>query len=231
LDDGPRDIRIPGLKPGDLDFMVVVEIWRYPVKSMAGEPLKETTVGLQGLPGDRIIHVRDGHGHPVSARSYPALLSHRAALGSDGEPLVDGRPWSSLPVRADVEKAVGPGAQLVRSLQDDRFDILPLLVATDGAIEAFGYDGRRLRPNLVIGGVEGLTERGWEGRKLRIGRALISLADLRERCIMTTVDPDTGVRDLSVLRKIRREFGGRLALNAWAQEEGDIRVGDQAELL
>jgi uncharacterized protein YcbX len=104
-------------------------------------------------------------------------------------------------------------------------------VATDGAIQAFGYDGRRLRPNLVIGGVEGQAERSWEGRKLQIGQALISLADLRGRCIMTTVDPDTGVRDLNVLRKIRREFGGRLALNASAEGEGTIRVGDRADLL
>jgi hypothetical protein len=42
-------------------------------------------------------------------------------------------------------------------------DVLPLLVATDGAIKAFGYDGRRLRPNLVIAASRvsnGSTE-GW----------------------------------------------------------------------
>jgi hypothetical protein len=36
-----------------------------------------------------------------------------------------------------------------------RFDVLPLLVATDGAIAALGEDGRRLRPNVVVGGVDG----------------------------------------------------------------------------
>jgi hypothetical protein len=41
----------------------------------------------------------------------------------------------------------------------ERFDVLPLLVATDGAINHMGFDGRRLRPNIVIGGVEGMKER------------------------------------------------------------------------
>jgi len=39
----------------------------------------------------------------------------------------------------------------------ERFDVLPLLVATDGAIRALATDRRRLRPNIVIAGVEGLA--------------------------------------------------------------------------
>ena len=95
----------------------------------------------------------------------------------------------------------------------ERFDILPLLVATDGAIAAFGRDGRRLRPNIVIGGVQGLAERHWEARGLIIGPAAVYLDSLRERCIMTTYDPDTLEQDVEVLRDIRRRFDGRLALN------------------
>ena len=77
----------------------------------------------------------------------------------------------------------------------ERFDVLPLLVATDGAIAAFGYDGRRLRPNIVVGGVEGLTESDWPGACLRIGDVRIGVQDLRQRCIMTSFDPDTQVQD------------------------------------
>jgi len=33
--------------------MHIAEIWRYPVKSMAGEPLSEAALGLTGIPGDR----------------------------------------------------------------------------------------------------------------------------------------------------------------------------------
>jgi len=41
-----------------------------------------------------------------------------------------------------------------------------MLVATDGRHRAFGYDGRRLRPNIGVGGVEGLAERDWPGKAL-----------------------------------------------------------------
>jgi uncharacterized protein YcbX len=110
------------------------------------------------------------------------------------------------------------------------FDILPLLVATDGAIAAFGHDGRRLRPNLVIGGVAGLDERDWEGRALRVGNVVIALADLRGRCVMTTYDPETLAQDPDVLRSIVRRFNGRLALNAAVASGGAIAVGDTVEL-
>ena len=202
--------------------MFVAQLWRYPVKSMGGESLQVADVRTGGIAGDRVVHAVDAHGRLVTARSHPALLAHRVALGPDGEPVVDGRPWES----ATVE-----GVRLVRAAGGHRFDILPLLVATDGAIAAFGRDGRRLRPNIVIGGVEGLAEREWEGRRLRIGNAVIQLEDLRERCIMTTFDPDTQEQDVEVLRSIRRDFGGRLALNAAVDVPGILRVGDPAELL
>ncbi|HVE43204.1 MAG TPA: MOSC N-terminal beta barrel domain-containing protein [Planctomycetota bacterium] len=211
--------------------MRIQELWRYPVKSMAGECLERAELGPDGVAGDRLLQVRDARDRVVTSRSRPALLSHRGTLGPDGEPLVDGRPWATPEVDRDVEAAAGPGARLVRAEAQDRFDILPLLVATDGAVAAFGHDRRRLRPNLLIGGVSGLDERDWEGRRLRVGSVVIELVDLRERCVMTTFDPDTQVQDVEVLRKIRRDFGGRLALNARVLEGGRIAVGDAVELI
>jgi hypothetical protein len=208
----------------------VSELWRYPVKSMGGERLSETEVGIGGLPGDRLVYVVDASGQIVSARTRPRLLAHHAAY-VDGEVLVDGRPWDSPAVARDVEAATGPGGHLVAARGPERFDILPLLVATDGAIAALGHDGRRLRPNIVLGGVPGLAERAWEGRQLQIGDAVIGLATLRERCIVTTFDPDTVEQDVDVLRFIGRAFGGTLALNAWAGQPGTIAVGDEAHLL
>ena len=120
---------------------------------------------------------------------------------------------------------------LVQSDPDDRFDILPLLVATDGMLAAVGYDRRRFRPNLVIGGVPGLSERQWEGARLRIGPVIIGMDDLRERCIMTTFDPDSGEQDLEVLRRVQKEFMGRLGLNSYVVAPGHISVGDTVELM
>ena len=75
--------------------MHLAEIWRYPVKSMAGERLDRVTAGPSGITGDRVVQVYDGRGRLVTARTHPRLLGLRATLGADGEPMVDGRPWAS----------------------------------------------------------------------------------------------------------------------------------------
>jgi uncharacterized protein YcbX len=139
--------------------------------------------------------------------------------------------WTKPEVREKVVNIVGPGARLVRDESSDRFDVLPLLVATDGAIAAFEYDGRRLRPNLVIGGVDGLAERSWPGQCLRIGDVIIGIHDLRGRCIMTTFNPDTLEQDRQVLTDIVRKFDGTLALNCYVIQGGEIRAGDAVELV
>ena len=211
--------------------MLISELWRYPVKSMAGERLQDTMLRVDGIPGDRALYVIDGRGQILSARTKPNLLKHRATFDDDGDVLVDGRPWRSPEVATEVRAAAGPDALLVPATGPERFDILPLLVATDGAIQAFGHDGRRLRPNIVVSGVEGLTERGWQGRLLAAGQAVIALADLRGRCIITTWHPDTVTQDVDVLRHIHTAFDGTLALNAWAGREGRIAIDDPAELL
>jgi uncharacterized protein YcbX len=210
--------------------MHVAELWRYPVKSMAGEPLEAAMLGEAGIAGDRLLAIFDAGGAVVTARTRPRLLGHRATLGADGEPLVDGRPWTDPGVARDVEAAAGPGARLGRIGVADRFDVRPLLVATDGAIATLGLDRRRFRPNLLIGGVPGLEERRWEGRLLRAGSCLIAVADLRARCVMTTFDPDTQAQDLGVLRRIVRELDGTLALNCHVARGGPVRVGDVVAL-
>ena len=211
--------------------MYVAEIWRYPVKSMAGEQLQSAQLSPSGIDGDRVIQVRNAQGRAVTSRTHPGLLGHQAALDEEGSPLVDGRPWTDLTALAAVQQIVGPGAQLVHDDSLDRFDILPLLVATDGAIAAFGRDRRRLRPNIVVGGVSGLEEREWPGGQLLIGEVVISIQDLRGRCIMTTFDPDSLAHDPNVLRDIVKRFDGKLALNCDVARGGEIRVNQEVEIL
>ena len=80
---------------------------------------------------------------------------------------------------------------------------------------------RRLRPNLVIGGVQGLEERTWPGSTIRIGEVLIAVVDLRGRRVMTTFDPDTLAHDPEVLQDIVRRFGGKLAPNCQLVKGGE----------
>ena len=211
--------------------MHVAELWRYPVKSLAGERLEQAEIWPDGMVGDRLVQVYDARGHVVTARKHPDLLGHRGTLGSDGEPRIDGWPWASPEAAAAIAQAVGWKARLERFTGEERFDILPLLVATDGSIAALGVDGRRLRPNIVVGGVDGLGEREWPGRRLRIGEVEIAVAQLRARCVMTTYDPDTQVQDPGVLRRIVREFGGTMALDCAVVTAGAVRLGDPVTVL
>ncbi len=209
-------------------------IWRYPVKTLAGEPLQSAELTETGIPGDRIVHVRGPEGVRTSRKQY-RLLGLSATLGPDGAPLVEGLRWDEDAVLTWIRDAAGEDAWLEAYDGIDRFDVMPLLVATDGAVAEFGRDVRRLRPNLLIGGVTGMEERAWEGAELHIGSeggsgAIVRLDSLRGRCPMTTVDPDTLERDPEVLRDIGRRFAGRLALNAEVLRPGVVRVGDPVRL-
>jgi hypothetical protein len=199
------------------------------VKSLAGEPLDTATLEPAGIPGDRIVRVRGPEGVRTSRRQY-RLLGLRGTLDPEGRPRIDGHRWDSPEALALVKAAAGADAWLEAWDGLDRFDILPLLVATDGAVAAFGRDIRRLRPNILVGGVEGLSERDWAGAELHIGNAIVRLDSLRGRCHMTTIDPDTLEVNPGVLRDIVRRFGNRLALNASVVRAGTIRVGDVVTL-
>ena len=145
--------------------------------------------------------------------------------------MIDGRPWDGPVASADVIAIAGSGARLVRDESAARFDVLPLLVATDGAIAAFGHDRRRLRPNIVVGGVDGMAERAWPGRVLRAGSGVvIGVQDLRARCIMTSFDPDTQIQDREITHGIYERFEGKLALNCFVIAGGAIAVGDEVKL-
>jgi len=192
--------------------------------------LERAYVDYPGIDGDRVAHVENSRRLLITARTHPRLLGHHATLDAEGEPLVDGIRWNEAAAQNKVVRIVGTGAQLVRDTSVRCFDILPLLVATDGAISEFGHDRRRLRPNLIIGGVEGLAERDWPGQTLCIGEVRIGVRDLRGRCVMTTYDPDTLEQDRNILSGIMRRFEGRLALNCSVLWPGEIRVGDPVEL-
>jgi len=212
--------------------MWVAEIWRYPVKSLAGEQLETVKIQKDGIVGDRRVLVYNEKKRSViTSRTHPKLLGLKATFDSDGKPLINGHSWDNAESFNAVISAAGPDARLIEWDGPERHDVLPLLVATDGAIKEFGYDLRRLRPNIVIGGVEGLAERDWAGRQMRIGNAVIEFAQLRARCVMTTYDPDTQEQNHNVLRDIVKKFDGTLALDTDIIKGGHISVGDAVEFI
>jgi uncharacterized protein YcbX len=215
----------------------VQALWRYPVKSLAGEPLPQVELTSDGVRGDRIVHVRSRNG-PLTGRTRPGLLTLPATTSAEGDVLIAGRPWASAQATALVAERAGPDAEPAAYDGPERFDVANLLVVTDGELDAFAtahgapLDVRRLRPNIVLSGVPyGDAERWPTATALAIGDALVGVHSPRARCVVTSIDPDTGAQDLDVFRRIRQDFAGLMALNCWVIRPGIIRVGDPVALV
>ena len=78
--------------------------------------------------------------------------------------------WIDPKVLDLVREAAGDEAWLAPAGAEERFDVLPLLVATDSAVDAFGRDVRRLRPNILVAGVDSLDECGGRAQAFASGR-------------------------------------------------------------
>lgn len=212
--------------------MEVAELWRYPVKSMRGERTDRAAILGGGLVDDRLVHVwSPKRNRVVTSRTHPKLLGIQGGMDAHGDPTIDGIPWLEDEALARVREVVGDAELRLGSPRGpDRFDVLPLTVATDGAVAALGVDRRRLRPNIVVGGVDGLAEHDWPGRTLVVGPVAIGVQKRRSRCVMTTFDPDTLESDPRVLLDIVHHFDGKVALDCEAFTTGVIRVGDRVEI-
>jgi uncharacterized protein YcbX len=212
--------------------MHVSEIWRYPVKSLKGERLEETEITKLGIPGDRQIAViRTINGRFLTSRTRPKLLGLQGSINPDGIPTINGHLWSSPDALELVRDAAGEPVTVEQIAAPQAFDILPLLIATDGAAAYLKIDHRRLRPNILIADVAGLAERKWPGRIIAIGEARIHAEMLRDRCVMTTFHPDTQEQDPSVLQRIIRELDGSTALDSSVITPGRIHVGDAVHIV
>ena len=73
--------------------------------------------------------------------------------------------------------------------------------------------------------------RTFPARHSPIGDALIGAHSVRQRCIVTAIDPDSGDKNLDVFRRIRTVFGGELALNCWVIQPGLLRIGDPVRIV
>jgi uncharacterized protein YcbX len=222
----------------------VVALWRYPVKSMAAEPLDEVDVSWHGLAGDRRwAFVRDGlerSGFPwFTIRERSDMWHYRPSFLDPSRPdasktLVRTPGGRELDV-VDPELAaeLGPGVRVIKQNRGV-FDASPLSLMTTQTVAALGslvsedLDPRRFRPNLLVeaSGNEPFAEDGWVGSTLQIGAAQMRV-DLRdERCVIVNVDPATSQRDPAILKTIARIREACLGVYGATVTPGRIAVGD-----
>lgn len=222
---------------------IVADLWRFPVKSFAGERLRRTFIGPFGPIGDRRYAVMGRDGEPLSARRQTRLLRY-AARYEDTDHVEaahvttpDGRrcdvddPDLSSEIGALMDRDV----ELVRTPQAFH-DAAPMHLVTVQSVAAIGalvgeeVDVRRFRPNIVmeLGGDEPFAEADWVGTLIRIGTSVeLDIASPTERCVVTTVDPDTGERDKRVLATLASERENLFGVYAMVRRPGWIAVGDE----
>jgi uncharacterized protein YcbX len=229
----------------------VLEVWRFPVKSLLGERLDRAEVGPQGVAGDRgwaLFDVATGFG--LTARRVPELLFAAGRLRADGGVevvLPDGTvtaddavlsAWAGRPVTLRPAAAV-TGARHYENPADaeheadwnpfsgadgafhDNADARVTLLST-GSLG--GWDRRRFRANVVLAGA---GEDALVGSRVRLGTAELDVVRRVPRCVMTTRPQAGGIgRDTAVLKTVHRERGGALAVGALVTRPGTVAVGD-----
>lgn len=222
----------------------VAALWRYPVKSMAAEPLDDVDVAWHGLVGDRrwalFRDEKAAYGFPwLTLRERPDMNRYRPAYVQPDKPNA-----SQVAVRTESGKEVellDPG--FVREFGDQlrvvklyrgAFDVMPLSLITTRTITGIGglignpVDIQRFRPNLLVEatGDQPFPEDAWVGCVLRIGSLRMRVDQRNERCAVVNVDPATGKRNPAVLRAIAREREARLGVYGSTVEPGHVSVGD-----
>jgi uncharacterized protein len=114
------------------------------------------------------------------------------------------------------------------------FDAMPVsLASTAGhaAVETSHgapLDPRRFRINILID--SDLPMRVWQGKRLSLGEAEVLVSEPIQRCVMITIDPDTGLRDPWVMRTVAQQFGNTYGVYANTSRVGVIRIGDEVRL-
>lgn len=233
--------------------MQVLELWRYPVKSLQGEQLDSVSVTTDGLDRDRQFAIYDAaSGLGLTARRVPELLFASARVRADGTAeitLPDGSiarddialsEWLGRPVTlrsaaadaargyenvVDFEHEPTSAWETFGGAESGAFHDNPAARVSLVSTATLGsWDRRRFRSNLLL---DGEDEDLLVGSQVTLGETTLDVGMRIERCVMTTRAQAGGIeRDLDVLRAIARERDACLAVGALVVGPGTIRVGD-----
>ena len=140
-----------------------------------------------------------------------------------------------------LSEGVGDASDLSLLRSDRAFtDCRPISLFSIGTVAQIGdevgteVDKLSFRANLYLdlGESPGFAENEFVGRKLRIGdRAEIYVSERDPRCVMITIDPETGDRNPTVLQKVTKAHGGTAGVYGAVLNPGRIRPGDAITLV
>ncbi|MDQ6879205.1 MAG: MOSC domain-containing protein [Candidatus Dormibacteraeota bacterium] len=219
----------------------VAEIWRYPVKSMAGEQLESCAVRETGLDGDRRWALVDGTvnraGKLLTNTQDARLMTYKARLAG-----------GAVDVLTPAGRSRRLGQELVAELADAiarpltlrdtagvNFDDSPVLVVNLATVSAFSVvagmpvDHRRFRGNFYIEGLEPEEELSWVGRRIRTGEVELEVVKRCERCAVVTRDPETTVASPALLRVLTETSDTFMGVYCRVVRPGHVAMGDSCE--
>jgi uncharacterized protein len=207
----------------------VARLWRYPVKSMAGEQVPELLIGRGSVVGDRAYGFLEvDTGRLVSAKRYGTLLECHARLATDGVEVTfpDGtvvsdpdelsrRTSTLLGREVRFMRHTDPEAQPVVAMAapETLADFAPVHVLAISALEQLAaeypaavWDPRRFRPNVLIDDTgQGDGVDGWLDHDLGLGaEVVLHVVIPTSRCVMTTRAQGELPRDPAILRTLAR---------------------------
>ena len=157
-----------------------------------------------------------------------------------------GRPVAAHQVEGPWAQAfsefVGTPVRMLRCDRDgDGIDVFPLTLVSRASVRDLAergrhggeLDSRRFRINLELDGCDPYVEDSWDEQTITVGEVAIEVSGQIPRCVVTTQDPDTGMKDWNTLTHIARLrpriAGGGLPFGMYGGvvHPGILTVGDQ----
>jgi MOSC domain-containing protein len=223
----------------------VVGLWRYPVKSMAPEPLTEIEVSWHGFAGDRrwafIREEAPRSGFPWLTIRERADMSHYVPTFADPakpdrSPVIVRTPSGASYDVLDGSLATELYPSGARVIKQNRgiFDTFPLSLITTHSIGALAervgaqLEVQRFRPNILVEASSSarFAEDDWVGCVLRIGGMRMRVDKRDGRCSIITIDPLTMARNPAVLQTLARDRESCLGVYGSTVQPGRLAVGD-----
>lgn len=216
----------------------VTEIWRYPVKSMAGEQMDSALITEHGLEGDRRWAFIDGSpnraGKRLTIRQHERLMSYRARLANGGVEVLapDGEVHVLDGRFVELLESESSRPLTLADIQGANFDDAHVLVVNIATVKAFSsesavnVDHRRFRANLYIDGLPPEEEISWVGRSIRAGDAELEVVSRCERCVVITRDPDTTQTSPELLRLLTEQHETCMGVYCQVVRPGRVAIAD-----